>query len=62
MPEYELKSKHMSKLTDRIKNLTPTEWLLIGTVIILIVLIIRRWDWISKEASEAFSNIFKPRF
>lgn len=51
----------MNKFYERVKRLTATEWLLIGTVIVLLFLIIKKWDWISKEASESFSNIFKTR-
>jgi hypothetical protein len=49
----------MRKFIGRIKRITITEWLLIGTVILLIFLIINRWDWIWNEMSSSFSKLFK---
>ncbi|HNV81365.1 MAG TPA: hypothetical protein PLO02_06105 [Tenuifilaceae bacterium] len=49
----------MSKFMDRVKRVTPNEWILIGVILVLLVLIFRRWGWIWKEASESFSNIFR---
>ncbi len=53
--------QHMKKILDKLKALTSTEMLLLGTVILLIVLIVYRWDWISNEVAESFSNLFKSR-
>jgi|GEM_PF-460135 len=51
----------MKKFLDRLKGLTPTEMLLLGTVVILVILIIVRWGWISDELVESFNNLFKKR-
>ena len=44
----------MSKFMDRVKRVTPNEWILIGVILVLLVLIFRRWGWIWKEASDRF--------
>jgi len=51
----------MKKYLDRFKALTPTEMLLLGTVVVLVILIIVRWGWISDELVESFNNLFKKR-
>ncbi|HPE19353.1 MAG TPA: hypothetical protein PLM76_11990 [Tenuifilaceae bacterium] len=51
----------MKKFLDRLKGLTPTEMLLLGTVVVLVILIIVRWGWISDELVESFNNLFKKR-
>jgi len=51
----------MKKFLDRFKALTPTEMLLLGTVVVLVILIIVRWGWISDELVESFNNLFKKR-
>ena len=48
----------MNKIKDWYKNRTPTELMLIGTAIFLAILIVLRWDTVSKEISESFSNMF----
>ncbi|MDY0200769.1 MAG: hypothetical protein WC951_09160 [Bacteroidales bacterium] len=51
----------MNKIGSWLKKRTLTEFFLIGTAIILVILIIMRWDIVSKEISESFSNMFSPR-
>jgi len=51
----------MRTLIDKIKRITITEWLLIGTVVVLIFLIIYRWDWIWSEMSSSFSRLFRVK-
>jgi hypothetical protein len=46
-------------LKDTWKNLNATEKLLLGTAIILIALIIARWDRVGKELAEGFKKIFE---
>jgi hypothetical protein len=41
------------------KSLNATEKLLLGTAIILIILIIARWDRVSDELAEGFKRIFE---
>ncbi|MFP4555960.1 MAG: hypothetical protein ACLFNU_03720 [Bacteroidales bacterium] len=48
----------IKKITDRIKQLSITELLLIGTVIILMILIINEWNRIWEEVTSSFSSIF----
>ncbi|MDD2197234.1 MAG: hypothetical protein PHE03_01075 [Bacteroidales bacterium] len=50
----------MKRIMNRIKRLTITELLLIGTVIILIIIVIYRWEWIYNEVSSTISNRFDP--
>jgi hypothetical protein len=49
----------MNKIIDWFKNRTATELLLLGTVAILIILIIVRWEWIQLEVSESISRLFR---
>ncbi|MDD2549266.1 MAG: hypothetical protein PHD00_04125 [Bacteroidales bacterium] len=48
----------MAKIKDWYKKRTTTELMLIGTAIFLIILIIMRWNTVSKEVSESVSNMF----
>ncbi len=50
----------MKRIMNRIKRLTVTELLLIGTVIILIIIVIYRWEWIYSEVISTISNRFDP--
>jgi len=50
----------MKKILNRLKRLSATELLLVGTVIILIILIIYRWEWIADEVSTTISKQFAP--
>ena len=50
----------MKKILNRLKQLSATELLLLGTVIILIILIIYRWEWIADEVSTTISKRFAP--
>lgn len=51
----------MNKIRDWYKKRTPTELMLVGMAIFLVILIIMRWDTVSKEISESFSNMFSLR-
>ncbi|MDD2278976.1 MAG: hypothetical protein PHD06_05410 [Bacteroidales bacterium] len=50
----------MKKIRDWIKQLTVTELILTGTVIILLILIIYRWEWIYDEVSSTITDRFDP--
>lgn len=51
----------MNTIGNWLKKRTLTELLLIGTAIILVILIIMRWDIVSKDVSESITNMFSPR-
>ncbi len=42
-------------------RLSSTEKMFIGMIIFLIVMIIARWNFISKEVAEGFEKIFSKR-
>lgn len=46
-------------LKEKWKGISLTEKFLIGTVVILIILIILRWDQVSKEAVDGFKKLFE---
>lgn len=50
----------MKKLINRLKQLSPTELFLMGCIVLLLILIITRWDWIANEIGKAFSERFSP--
>lgn len=49
----------MNKLWNWYKSRTSNEKVLLGIVVILLILIVVRWNWILKEASEGFQRFFK---
>lgn len=49
----------MKTLVNWFKNRTATELFLLGTVIILIILICMRWEWVYQEVSESLSRLFR---
>ncbi|MDD3568351.1 MAG: hypothetical protein PHT92_08145 [Bacteroidales bacterium] len=49
----------MKKIVDWFRNRTATELFLLGTVIILIILIFIRWEWVYQEVSESLSRLFR---
>ncbi len=50
----------MKRLINRIKKLSAAELFLVGSIILLIVLVIMRWEWIAREVGQAVSDRFSP--
>jgi len=49
----------MRKLLEKLKRLSVTEWLLIGTALLLVFQIFFSWERISKDVIESLTKIFK---